>query len=466
MFHGYPQAPPSPPPSPPSPPQQQQQERNVLDFFTPQMLAGLPTGVLAASPPPPAFPPPPEPLPPQPAATHHFRGEAPHQQASPLGGGKGFIRWSPQQQQHGFSNGGGRGGGRGGGKGYGQMPLYQQAPPPPPPPPPPAQPPGYTSEQFPLLGSAKQKPQPDASTLTVVTRAPTPAVAAAAAPAAAAPHAAVAIQQTRFTPPARIVAASKRSYKETAAKSLREKEVREKVWPARGLWYSRELWQACRGSMLAHLQSLERAFADMIRTGTRSKMLPPMNREKRGTVHELASYYNITVVSMDKEPKRSCFLKLSAASFVPRQILSDWCKNSMDPDTQAEQRLRSHPHLALVFPSVPASVLHAKFNAQLSPQAGKVLVLFRKTQPSGAGPVRDVIAVFFTEKACMLLCVCDLLSFVVSLPPLPFSPPHLSPCRRVGEDDRRTPLRLLRHVETQGTCGRGGTAGCGDHSRH
>eukprot|EP01061_Rhynchopus_euleeides_P041209 TRINITY_DN7141_c0_g1_i2.p1 TRINITY_DN7141_c0_g1~~TRINITY_DN7141_c0_g1_i2.p1 ORF type:complete len:292 (+),score=87.87 TRINITY_DN7141_c0_g1_i2:41-877(+) len=163
--------------------------------------------------------------------------------------------------------------------------------------------------------------------------------------------------------------------------------------------YSRALWQQCRGPGLGHVQHIERVFRDMIEKRKPSLMLPVMHKDKRSVVHELGHYYNINVKGVDKEPNRSCFLKLSASSYVPRQVCSEWCRLSPDPDVTAEARLVSHPHLALLFPRVTVEAGPADFNVQFAGQAGRVLILYRKPIQTGDGPVRDVLAVFITERS-------------------------------------------------------------------
>ena len=281
---------------------------------------------------------------------------------------------------------GGRGGGKKGVKGKGAYQQYQQEQAQ-------AQLPHATAnlDDFPVLGS-KEKKSAD-KTLTVVTRTPVGGVPQTA-PAHSPPR-------TRPTAPPRavmgITAKAAPSYANMVAHTA--KKVQQ---APRNVWYSRALYLHCKSAAgLAHITHIERTFREMITTRTASKMLPAMNRQKRGIVHELGLYYNMNVASVDREPKRSCNVKITSSAYVPRTVCSEWCRLSKDPNDIAEERLLSHPHLALVFPRVPAAATEADFNIHFSPQAGRVLMLYRKAKASGEGPVRVVLAVFLTDKACM-----------------------------------------------------------------
>lgn len=104
--------------------------------------------------------------------------------------------------------------------------------------------------------------------------------------------------------------------------------------------YSPRLWVAAKES-LESVRSVEQRLLEFLRSRDPSVMLPPMQREKRALVHELAHYFHMQSESHDQEPNRTVYLTKTIRSAIPNPLLSDAVqKASNDPSIYIASVLR------------------------------------------------------------------------------------------------------------------------------
>ena len=70
------------------------------------------------------------------------------------------------------------------------------------------------------------------------------------------------------------------------------------------------------------VESVEKHLGNFVSSGADQKILPPMNRERRALVHEMAFYYGVQSEAVDREPNRTCVLTRTDRSRVPKPLLS------------------------------------------------------------------------------------------------------------------------------------------------
>eukprot|EP01065_Artemidia_motanka_P050779 TRINITY_DN875_c0_g1_i1.p1 TRINITY_DN875_c0_g1~~TRINITY_DN875_c0_g1_i1.p1 ORF type:complete len:703 (+),score=219.68 TRINITY_DN875_c0_g1_i1:71-2179(+) len=180
-------------------------------------------------------------------------------------------------------------------------------------------------------------------------------------------------------------------------------------------WFSSALWEACQsGRGLAHVQFLEKEFtqlsAQAAGDSAATRMLPPMVLEKRRVAHEYALHWQIVCRSLDREPRRSCFLTRTTATRAPPVRLSDWAVSASRPADLARSKLQETPEAALVFPGVPDTAASSRLPDleygyeyavahMLERWAGRMLVLALPRRRCQDGFARPLAAVFQTAEA-------------------------------------------------------------------
>jgi len=92
--------------------------------------------------------------------------------------------------------------------------------------------------------------------------------------------------------------------------------------------YPRELIQAIVDKSLADVVlKYERVFADWLAprgslANSNTKTLPPMSKDHRWLIHQMAAFYNVTTESFDQEPRRTVRLSRRSNSAIPPTLLS------------------------------------------------------------------------------------------------------------------------------------------------
>ena len=105
--------------------------------------------------------------------------------------------------------------------------------------------------------------------------------------------------------------------------------------------YSIRLWNIALKNIDA-VKNIEGSFADFIKSRENTQMLPPMLREKRAIVHELALFYHLHCEAVDEEPNRTCFISKTMYSAVPPVLLSAAVyRDDNDPSAFVERALAS-----------------------------------------------------------------------------------------------------------------------------
>ena len=86
--------------------------------------------------------------------------------------------------------------------------------------------------------------------------------------------------------------------------------------------FSLRLWEIA-GQALDVVGRIETKLNDFVRNASEvSLMLPPMPKERRMIVHELANFYHLKCESVDNEPNRTCYLTKTMTARVPTPQLT------------------------------------------------------------------------------------------------------------------------------------------------
>ena len=99
--------------------------------------------------------------------------------------------------------------------------------------------------------------------------------------------------------------------------------------PLRSTVYNQTIWLALQ-QQTQHVRLLERTFDDFLIEVSRTRMMQPMNEEKRRVVHELAAYYGLTVQTFDQEPNKTCQLTKTPHTKKPVPLLSEWKQDPLE----------------------------------------------------------------------------------------------------------------------------------------
>nr|CCC91331.1 unnamed protein product [Trypanosoma congolense IL3000] len=94
-----------------------------------------------------------------------------------------------------------------------------------------------------------------------------------------------------------------------------------RIKPPPPLKYSIFLWEAATAN-LDQVKKIEKALNDFVESGGGLSCLGAMPAAKRAIVHGLCYYYRITSESVDPEPRRSCVLRRTAETRIPKPLLS------------------------------------------------------------------------------------------------------------------------------------------------
>lgn len=143
-------------------------------------------------------------------------------------------------------------------------------------------------------------------------------------------------------------------------------------------YYSIRLWQSAQKS-IDHIIQTEKHLANFVRSQEKQTCLPPMQRERRALVHELAVYYQVKSEAVDREPNRTCQLSRTPLTHLPSQFLGDCVYDAANSPVSLVQNILSSSDMAsklvIVFEGPPEHMTEHTVLSVLKVQVGKFVVV-------------------------------------------------------------------------------------------